>query len=89
MLRFHPFWALGAPNAGLCCSVVKIYAKIDCFRHYTVKVHCCVLELMSRQLLEQITEESIQYKMFQSEQNLRKMQHIGQLQAGNGDRMTG
>ena len=25
------------------------------YRDYTVKVHCCVLELMSRQILEQIT----------------------------------
>ena len=57
----------------------------------TAKVHCCVLELMSRQILEQITaEEIIQYKTFQFEdlyqlyiQNLRKERNfIGQLQAG-------
>ena len=36
--------------------------------HDTVKVHCFVLELMSRQILEQITaEEIIQYKTFRSE----------------------
>ena len=33
-------------------------------REDTVKVHCCVLELMSRQILEQITAEGIiQYKL--------------------------
>ena len=34
-------------------------------RHNTVKVHCCVLQLMSRQVLEQITaEESFNTRHF-------------------------
>ena len=46
-------------------NVVVLCIRVDIV---TVKVHCCVLELISRQILEQITtEEIIQYKTFQSE----------------------
>ena len=61
----------------------------------TVKVHCCILELMSRQILKQITAEELfntrgfSLKIFISCAKLKvNTTYIGQLQAGNGDRVT-